>query len=431
MANTKTEQETDISRTLGVNASVGKGKAFRRWFFRIAIVLLLALAAFKWSMGSKNDAVQYKTLTVERGNIVVTVTATGTLEPTNQVDVGSELSGIVRTVDADYNDSVAVGQLLATLDSSKLEAEVMKSGAVLASARAKLLQAKATVREVQTELSRLRQLRKLSDNKVPSQTDMDAAEAKLERSSAEEAIAKAQITEAEATLNVNQTNLEKAMIRSPVNGMILARSVEVGQTVAASLQAPVLFTLAEDLARMELHVDVDEADVGVVQAGQEAAFTVDAYPNRTFPAQIKQVRYGAQTTDGVVTYKTVLKVDNTDLSLRPGMTATADITVKKIENAVLIPNAALRFVPPKTEKSKESQNLFTALFLRRPPQSESKKNGDTDTKHKTERVYTLRGSDLSPVSVKTGATDGTVSELAEGDVSLGMALVVDTVTVKE
>ncbi|OQX01520.1 MAG: efflux transporter periplasmic adaptor subunit [Desulfobacteraceae bacterium IS3] len=431
MANTKTEQETDISRTLGVNASVGKGKAFRRWFFRIAVVLLLALAAFKWSMGSKNDAVKYKTLTVERGNIVVTVTATGTLEPTNQVDVGSELSGIVRTVDADYNDSVAVGQVLATLDSSKLEAEVKKSGAALASARAKLLQAKATVREVQTELSRLRQLRKLSDNKVPSQTDMDAAEAKLDRSLAEEAMAKAQITEAEATLNVNQTNLEKAVIRSPVNGIILARSVEVGQTVAASLQAPVLFTLAEDLARMELHVDVDEADVGVVQAGQEAAFTVDAYPNRTFPAQITQVRYGAQTKDGVVTYKTVLKVDNTDLSLRPGMTATADITVKKIENAVLIPNAALRFVPPKKESEKESRNLFTALFLPRPPRAEIKKNGDADAKHKTERVYTLRGANLTPVSVKTGATDGTVSELAEGDVKPGMELVTDTVTVKE
>ncbi len=431
MENTKTEPDADISRTLGIDKAAGRNKGFRRWFFRIGLVLLLLLAAFKWSMGSKNDAVKFKTLSAEQGTLVVTVTATGTLQPTNQVDVGSELSGIVRTVEADYNDLVSVDQILARLDTSKLEAEVMKSEASLVSARAKLLQAKATVRETQTELSRLRQLRKLSDNKVPSQTDMDAAEAKLERSLAEESMAKAQITEAEATLNVNQTNLEKAMIRSPVNGIILARSVEVGQTVAASLQAPVLFTLAEDLARMELHVDVDEADVGSVQEGQEAAFTVDAYPNRSFPAEIKQVRYGAQTTDGVVTYKTVLKVDNADLSLRPGMTATAEITVKKIENAVLIPNAALRFVPPKKEAEKESRNLFTALFLPRPPRPESKKNGDADAKQKTELVYTLRGSALVPVSIKIGASDGTVSEVIEGDVKPGMELVTDTVTVNK
>lgn len=221
MAHTNTGQDSDVAGTLNIGAKAGRGSKVKQWLFRLFLLLLLTLAAYKWSMGSKSDTVQYKTQTVQSGNLVITVTATGTLEPTNQVDVGSELSGIVRTVEADYNDQVTVGQILATLDTSKLEAEVMKSKASLLSAQANLLQAKATAKEMKIGLIRLRELRKLSDNKVPSQNDLDAAEAKLERSSAEEAMAKARITEAEATLNVDQTNLEKAVIRSPVNGIIL------------------------------------------------------------------------------------------------------------------------------------------------------------------------------------------------------------------
>jgi len=430
MAHTNTGQDSGVAGTLSLVPSAGRGGKVKRWLFRLFLILLLIPAAYLWSMGKKSDTVQFKTQTAQRGNLVITVTATGTLEPTNQMDVGSELSGIVKTVEADYNDRVTEGQILTTLDTSKLEAEVMKSKASLLYAQAKLLQAKATVKEVKSELARFRELRKLSDNKVPSQNDMDAAEAKLERSLAEEAMAKAQITEAEATLNVNQTNLEKAVIRSPVNGIILARSVEKGQTVAASLQAPVLFTLAEDLSQMELHVDVDEADVGSVQEGQEAAFTVDAYPNRSFPAQITQVRYGAQTKDGVVTYKTVLKVDNSDMSLRPGMTATADITVRKVVNALLIPNAALRFTPPKKEKSESSTNLLTAMFSRR-PRSESKKSDDAETNRKISRVWILRDNTPVPVPVTIGSSDGALSEITGGDVKPGMELVTDTVSVKE
>lgn len=430
--NTNTGQNSDETGTLNLGTSASRGSKMKKWLLRLFLVLLVTLAAFKWSMGNKSDTLQFKTHTVQRGNLVIMVTATGTLEPTNQVDVGSELSGIVRTVEADYNDRVIAGQTLASLDTSKLEAEVMKSKASLLSAQAKLLQAKATVKEVKSELARFRELRKLSDNKVPSQNDLDAAEAKLERSLAEEAMSKAQISEAEAILNVNQTNLEKAVIRSPVNGIILARSVEKGQTVAASLQAPVLFTLAEDLSQMELHVDVDEADVGSVQEGQPASFTVDAYPDRSFPAQISQVRYGSQTKDGVVTYKTVLKVDNADLSLRPGMTATADITVRKIENALLIPNAALRFTPPKKEKPEAMPNLITAMFSRRSPRSESKKSDDSEMNRKNSRVWTLRSNTPVSVPVKVGASDGTLSEVLDGsDVKAGMELVIDTVSVKE
>ena len=299
-----------------------------------------------WKKGNQSTAARYKTEEVRRGDLTVIVTATGTLQPTNKVEVGSELSGIIKSVEADYNSKVKVGQVLARLDTSKLEAQVTQSRAALESAKAKVLQAQATVKETRAKLAQFQKVRELSNNKVPSQSELDAAEAAFERAKADEASATAAVSQAQATLQANETDLSKSVIRSPINGIVLTRSMEPGQTVAASFTAPVLFTLAEDLTQMELHVNVDEADVGKVQEGQEATFSVAAYPDRTFEARIIQARYGSSTTSGVVTYETVLKVDNPDLSLRPGMTATADITVKKVENAILIPSAALRFTPP-------------------------------------------------------------------------------------
>jgi len=204
--------------------------------------------------------------------------------------------------------------------------------------------------------------------------------------------------------------------------------VEPGQTVAASFQAPVLFTLAEDLTQMELHVDVDEADVGQVTAGQAAAFSVDAHPGRTFPARITQVRYGSQTVNGVVTYKTVLNVDNSDLSLRPGMTATADITIKKVENAILVPNAALRFTPPIKEKEAPSNgsSLLNMLLPRR-HRSPSKQLKDSAANNKLQDVWTLRDGKLLAIAVGIGATDGRMTEVTSGDIDPGMPLAVDTV----
>ena len=302
-----TKAESDISQTLGIDQAPGHRKHLRRWLLLALLAIAgLTMAAVTWKRLEKSNSIHYQTQKVQRGNLTVTVTATGTLEPTNQVDVGSEVSGTIETVEVDYNDQVKVGQVLARLDTDKLAAEVLQSKAALESARARVLEAQATVKEMRSELTRLNQVRELSNNKVPSQRDLDAAEAALERAQADEASAKAQVSEAQAALDFNETDLSKAVIHSPINGVVLTRSVEPGQTVAASLQAPVLFTLAEDLTQMELHVDVDEADVGQVQEGQEASFTVDAYPDRIFPARIRQVRYGAQTVDGVVTYETVL-----------------------------------------------------------------------------------------------------------------------------
>ncbi|MBU1163160.1 MAG: efflux RND transporter periplasmic adaptor subunit, partial [Proteobacteria bacterium] len=307
--------ESNISQTLGIDQSQNHRKHLKQWLIIALLAIVGGTSAVVWKMVEGSDSMQYQTQKVQRGNLTMTVTATGNLEPTNQVDVGTEISGTVETVEDDYNDHVKVGQVLARLDVSKLQAQVLKSKAALESARAKVLETQATVNETRNELARLKRVWELSDNKVPSQHDMDAAHAALQRALAAETIAKAQVSEAQATLEANETDLSKAVIHSPINGIVLTRSVEPGQTVAASLQSPVLFTLAEDLTKMELHVDVDEADVGQVKEGQEATFAVDAHPNRTFPALIAQVRYGSQTVNGVVTYKTVLNVDNSDLSL--------------------------------------------------------------------------------------------------------------------
>ncbi|HQN19105.1 MAG TPA: efflux RND transporter periplasmic adaptor subunit, partial [Syntrophobacteraceae bacterium] len=277
--------------------------------------------------------------------------------------------------------------------------------------------------------AQLRRVKELSNNKVPSQTEMDAAEAALDRALADVASAKAAVSQAQATLDANQTDLSKLVIRSPVDGIVLTRSVEPGQTVAATLNPPVLFTLAEDLTKMQLIVNVDEADVGHIQEGQRALFSVAAYPNRTFEAQIVQARFGSTTTSGVVTYETVLKVDNNDLSLRPGMTATADITVKKIENAVLIPSAALRFAPPVQEEEKASSGLL-AKILPRPPRSRTLPREDSGGR-KEQRAWTLKDGLPLAIPVKIGATDGSMTEIVAGEIQPGMEVVVDTVTSAE
>lgn len=425
--NKNTDQDPDIVRTLGMHSSAGRTRHLKRWLVLILLALLATFVAIRWSTKNGEDKVQYETRTAQRGNFTITVTATGNLEPINQVDVSSELSGIVETVKVDYNDHVKIGQVLAILDTSKLRAQVLQSKATLASARAKVLQAQATIRENRSELARLKEVRRLSNSRAVSQQDLDAAQAALDRALAEEAGAEASVAQAQANLEVNETDLSKASIRSPINGVVLIRAVEPGQTVASSLQAPVLFTLAEDLSKMELCVDVDEADVGQISEGQEAVFTVDAYPDRHFPAKITQVRYGSKTVDGVVTYETVLNVDNTDLSLRPGMTATADITVKKVEDALLVPNTALRFAPPEKEKTASSGGgIFRFLF--RPPISSQKKREDVSGDKRQQRVWTLQGGQPVAIPVMVGSTDGSVTEIVSGDIKPGTVLIVDTVS---
>src|SRR4030042_2699347 len=264
----------DITETLEMNRSHMLGKRLKKYLI-IALVALLAVAAvIIWKTAGERTSPQYKTEQVRRGELTVIVTATGTLQPTNTVSVGSELSGIIKSVEVNYNGKGKVGQVLARLDTSKLEAQLTQSKAALESAKAKVLQAQATVAETTAKLSQLQKVRELSNGKVPSQSEIDAAEAALERAKANAASASADVSQAQATLQANETDLSKSIILSPINGVVLTRSIEPGQTVAASFQAPVLFTLAQDLTKLELHVNVDEADVGKVQEGQRATFSV-------------------------------------------------------------------------------------------------------------------------------------------------------------
>lgn len=425
----KINPQADVAEILEIDQLSGGGKRLKRWVI-IALLAILPLVVYMlfWRNSDKSNAVQYKTVEVQRGNLTVIVTATGTLQPTNKVDVSSELSGIMKSVYVEYNNRVKVGQVLAKLDTSKIEAQVTQTKASLESAKAKVLQAQATVKETRAKLAQLKQVWELSNNKMPSRAELNAAEAALERAIADEASAKAAVTQAQAALDAYETDLSKTVIRSPINGIVLTRSIEPGQTVASAFQAPVLFTLAEDLTQMELHVNVDEADVGKVQKGQKATFSVAAYPNRTFEALISQVRYGSSTTSGVVTYETVLKVNNSDQSLRPGMTATADITVKKVENAVLVPSSALRFTPPVQEEKKPSAGLVGSL-LPRPPSPSTKQREDANKKE--QRVWTLKDGQLSAISVTIGVTDGSMTEVVTGDINPGMAVVVDTVSAEK
>jgi HlyD family secretion protein len=398
----------------------------RRWLWLLAAMTVMAAGGLLFLRNGKEAAgPAYKTEAAVVDTLVVRVSATGNLQPTNQVDVGSELSGIIDQVLVDVNDRVKKGQVLARLDLSKLEDAVAKSRANLASAQAQVLQARATVAQSRAELGRMRQVSALSGGKVPSASEMDTAEADLKRAEADEAKALAVVRQAQADLQSDETNLRKASIRSPIDGVVLAREVDPGQTVAASFQAPVLFTLAEDLSKMELQVDVDEADVGQVSEGQNATFTVDAWPGRRFDAVITKVSFGSQEKDGVISYLTELQVDNADLSLRPGMTGTAEIITLVRENALLVPNAALRFTPPEAGSGRQQtgKSLVGALMPRPPRQSAPQAKTANGAAPK---VWILRDGQPVPVEVKTGATNGRMTEILDGTLAAGAEVVTET-----
>ncbi len=406
--------------------SHSSGRFRRLWPWLAGAALLVAGALFFFfRSGGEGDGLRYITEPASVGTLVVKVSATGNLQPTNQVEVGSELSGIVDQVLADVNDRVRKGQVLARLDLARLRDAVTKSRASLAVAEAQVLQAQATVAEARAALARYRQVAELSDGKVPSRSEMDSAEASLKRAEANEAGARASVIQAGAELQSNETNLYKASIRSPIDGVVLSRTVEPGQTVAASFQAPVLFTLAEDLAKMELQVDVDEADVGQVREGQKATFTVDAWPGRRYDAVITRVGYGSQEKDGVISYLTVLEVGNDDLSLRPGMTGTAEITTLVVEKALLVPNAALRFTPAAADgavEKKPGRGVVGAL-LPRPPRQVPKMQGGGG--NGPPRVWVLRAGRPEAVAVETGASNGKMTEIVGGPLKEGMQVITE------
>jgi HlyD family secretion protein len=381
--------DADVVRTLGLDR---RGRRRHRILAVLgAAAVAAAVLAWQARRSASGPDLSYETRAVRRGDLAVVVTATGTLQPENVVDIGPEISGRIRKIHVDYNDRVARGDVLVELDTDLLAAQAEQAESQVGLAAATTLQALATRDEAEQTL---RRARSLVERAVGSYADLDAATAAAARARAAVAAAQAQERAARASLRVARTNLAKATIRAPVGGVVLSRAVEEGQTVVAALQAPVLLSLAEDLGRMQLVVDVDEADVGRVRAGQESSFTVAAYPERTFRARVSLLRNAPRTRENVVTYGAVLDVDNRDGLLRPGMTGTAQITAETLRATLQVPNAALRYRPA----------------------------GAADDG--AARVYVL--VDGRPVArpVTVGASDGTWTAVKDGEVDDGAAVVI-------
>lgn len=401
-----------IMKTLGK-----RKKPYRGWLW-FAVIAAAATGGWYYYMIQSNTAAssapQYETAAITRGGLSVTVTATGTIQPTTQVDLSSELSGTIVSVDVDFNSIVKAGSVLARLDDTKLKAQVGNAEASLASAEARVEQAKAALDQAKQLYDSAQSLRKSG---VSTSKALLTAEVALRQAKSAETIAEADRNLAAANLGIQKADLEKAVIRSPINGVVLKRAADTGQIVAASLSAPVLFTIAEDLAQMELLVDVDEADIGRVAEGNKATFTVDAFTGRIFPAVIKSVRFAPETTDGVVTYKAVLAVENKDLSLRPGMTATAGIIVETVENALLVPNGALRYAPRATPEAGTRGSGLLGMIM--PPRQRSERPAPSDGKS----LWVLKSGKAERVEIVSGDSDGmntavTSDTLKEGDLAV-------------
>lgn len=431
MSTTPTPAASDLATLLDEPAA-------RAWWRRpgtwIAVAaLVLAGIGLAWWQASRQAqaAPSFSTQAVSRGKLTLQVTANGTLQPTRSVNIGSELSGTVLRVLVDVNDRVKKGQVLVELDTAKLADQILRSRASLASARAKVAQANATLKEARGNLARLEEVARLSGGKVPSKAELDTGRATVERAQADEASARAAVADAQAALSTDETNRKKASIRSPTDGVVLTRTVDPGNAVAASLQAVTLFTVAEDLTKLRLQVSVDEADVGSVAVGQKASFSVSAYPSRKYPASVTRVAFGSTITENVVTYVTYLDVDNSDLSLRPGMTATATITATERNNVLLVPNTALRFTPSSgtagaAAPATASGSIVGSLMPRMPRSGGTRRAGAANgSTAGVRQVWVLRDGAPVSVAVTPGISDGRMTEVSSGELQEGMLVITD------
>jgi HlyD family secretion protein len=436
---TPIESQSDIDAFLG-GKTEPKWKRYAKWGAIGVFVLLLAFALWSWLSPAAQAG--YETQQVRQGDLTVSVSATGKLAPTNQVQVGSQLSGLVTQVVVDVNDRVTAGQALALIDPEQLDDQIRQGQAALDANLAQIGQAEATLAEARAQLNRLEEVRRLSGGRVPSDTELATARANTNRAVAALKVAQANAVASRAALAQSQTQRARAIIRSPVSGVVLARQVDPGQTVAASFNTPTLFVIAEDLSAMKLEVAIDEADVGSVKDGQDATFAVDAFPGRTFPARITRVDVGSNlsaqaasssstatstssTTGQVISYAAELSVDNPELQLRPGMTATAEIVTSRKERALLVPNAALRFTPTAAAGGAQAKSGVTGALIprggrrgNRPERTAKLDRGATQT------VYILNAAgEPQAVSVTTGDTNGQMTEVTGGDLKPGARVI--------
>ena len=417
-----------------INQLLGVGAAhpwYRRTLVWVLVVAVLAAAGgwWWWSARAQANAVpRYVTEPAERGNLTLTVSANGTIQPTRAINIGSELSGTVLEVRVDVNDRVKKGQIMVVLDTAKLRDQILRSTATLAAATAQVALTEATAREAQATLARLQEVARISDGRVPARNELDSGQASVERAEAAVASARAGVSDAQAALALDHINLSKASIAAPADGMVLTRAVDPGNAVAATLQAVTLFTLAEDLAKLRLWVYVDEADVGSVKAGQIATFTVSAYHTRKFPAKITRVGFGSTITDNVVTYLTYLDVDNTDMSLRPGMTASANIVALQRNNVLQVPNTALRFSPTSAAAVAAATAAKGGAFANMGPRMPGANRHSAAQGASTagaKEVWVLRQGVAVAVAVVPGISDGHHTEITGGELQAGMMVITE------
>lgn len=373
-------------------------------------ILAFIIVALAWWFWPTNAKTQWQTYTLDRADMVLTAMATGNLQPKSEVSVGAEISGLVREVLVSENDEITQGQILAKFDTVELNVAMQQANAGLELAQASLFEATATLEEA---VLNERRTKSLLQRELLSESSEDQALAARRRAEAKVAYAKASVTQAQASISQARTRLEKAVIKSPINGVVLKRSIEPGTTVAASFQTPVLFLLAQNLEQMELHVSMDEADVNMVAAGQSATFTVDAWSSREFEAQVLKVYLYPTVENNVVTYTTVLSVDNSEHLLQPGMTATATIKTGVREQALRVLNTAFRFTPPTNHES--GSTLFSHPADRINLGSAASSN----------TIWILSEEQPKRVLVRTGYSDGRYTEILSDELSAGDKVLID------
>lgn len=385
-------------------------KAKKKIFLAILIILALAVSLILILSGSKKQ--KFKTVKVQRGEIVQTVRATGNVNPVTTIIIGTRVSGTIVAIYVDYNSKVKKGQLIAQIDPTPFENELRQSEAELSNAKASLFKAEITMKDAERTLKRKQELFK---RELISRSELDDAETAYGTARAQYEIALAQVKRAEAGLNQAKTNLGYTRIISPVDGIIIAKNVEVGQTVAASFQTPTLFTVAPDLTKMQIDTNVDEADISKIKVGMEATFSVDSYPDRKFKGTVSQIRLSPTITQNVVTYNVVISVDNSELLLKPGMTANVTFTVQSKRDILKIPNSALRFRMPDSQREIGSEKT-----QRRKPEASGMQS-----------IWLLRDGKPTRVQIKIGISDGQWTEVLEGDIKEGDEVIVDIESAKK
>lgn len=397
-------------------------KSSYKYIGLLIIVFVIAILIYIFFPKSDSQKVEYITSKVNSGDLKVVVSASGNIKPTNSVEIGIEVSGTIKEIFVDFNDEVKVGQVLAKIDTTKLEAQVESSRAALAIAKANQKESEVSLKNKKLLYDRTKKMFDNSGGKYPSQNEFDDAKFAYESAIAVLEASKSKVAQASSNLKNDLQNLEKASVKSSIDGIVLNKEVEIGQTLAATMQAPKLFTLAKDLTNMDLVVSIDEADVADIKDNLDVTFTVDAYSNKEFKGKIKQVRLNPITTNGVVTYETVVSVDNSELLLKPGMTANAKIITKNIKDQILIPNSALRFTPKNsTEKTATKPASFGTPPNFRPQGSVTK---DNKAKDGFATIYILESGKPKELKVKVLDSDSKQSSIFSETLKIGDEVII-------